>query len=60
MEEARKIMKDYEYADAKSMNRYLKSLKSDELRLSIISKITDGICIHCGEVTDRCFCMADD
>lgn len=41
-------------------NKYLKDLRDDESRLKFLAEATDGICTHCGAVTDRCCCMWDD
>lgn len=57
--ELRTIMKDFEYTSARGINDYLKTLASDELRMNMLNVVTDGICQHCGAISDSCNCMND-
>lgn len=45
---------------ASQINIALKAMEYDEHRISFISECMAGICEHCGQVTDKCYCMCDD
>jgi len=47
-------------AEAAQINHALKSLESNDKRLEFLSDCFAGICRHCGEVTESCYCMRDD
>ena len=47
-------------AEAAQINHALKNLESNDQRMEFLSDCFAGICRHCGEVTESCYCMRDD
>ena len=46
---------------AELLNFSLKEFKlCDSVRADILSIASNGVCIKCGSVTDRCFCENDE
>ena len=45
---------------ALQINHVLRHMESSEKRLLFIADILSGICRHCGDVKDVCYCMCDD
>jgi len=45
---------------AEQINELLKSFQNDEDRMEFIEKTTEGICVYCGAISDRCHCQNDE
>ncbi|QIQ66049.1 hypothetical protein PM398_gp43 [Pseudomonas phage Epa40] len=55
--------KEIEYLKeaAKLLNNALRTFEMcDSVRADILNVAADGICTHCGEITNRCYCQNDE
>lgn len=51
---------EYMVGIADLLNRLATEHCSDAQRLILLGHVSDGWCVWCGEVTNRCTCMRDE